>query len=115
MLERAEQQLTSLKQLLKTPTPENFEVASQQLSTLASSLQAFLSEATADKLREPRTVAFFRRLPSEMTHIHLLLETPVKFLEELASFRIQQFGSYDREGQMKGLGQECLAHTITQL
>lgn len=115
MLECAERQLASVKDLLKTPTPENFEEVGQQLTALLSALQTFLSASSTKELQNPQNTSFLRRLPSELAHIRVLLQAPVSFLEGLAVFRIQKFGSYNCQGEMRGLGQENSARTITHL
>ena len=116
MLEDAEQQVAALKELLKSPTPENFEAANQKLTSLGAALQSFVSEPSAIQMRNAGDTAFLLRLPSEMAHIGLLLQAPINYLEGLTVFRAQKFGSYNREGQMKGLfGQETSARMITHL
>lgn len=115
MLEDAEQQLGSLKELLKTPTPENFEAANQNLSGLVSALQSLVAEPSAIAMRNARDKAFLIRLPSEMAHIGVLLQAPITYLQGLALYRAQKFGSYNCQGQMKGLGQETSASTIAHL
>ena len=115
MLEDAEQQVGSLKELLKTPTPENFEAVTEKLAEVASALQSLIAAPSSIAKRNAKDTAFLTRLPSEMAHIHVLLKAPINYLEGLASYRVQKFGSYDRQGQMKGLGQESSSRTITQL
>jgi hypothetical protein len=115
VLEYAEQQVAALKELLKTPTPENFEVANEKLSGLSIALQSFLSGLSAKEVGSAGDIAFLSRLPSEMAHVRLLFNAPVKYLEGLAIFRTQKFGSYNRQGEVKGLGQETSARTITHL
>jgi hypothetical protein len=115
VLEDAEQQVGSLKELLRTPTPENFEAANQKLAGLVSALQSFAAEPSAIAMRNAGDTAFLFRLSSDMAHIRVLLEAPIKYLEGLTFYRAQKFGSYNREGQMKGLGQQTSARTITHL
>jgi hypothetical protein len=112
LFEHAEQQISDLKELLRTPTPENFEAANQKLAGLLTHLQSSVSEPSVIHQRE---TVFLTRLPSEMAHIQALFQAPVNYLEGLAVFRAQKFGSYNRDGQIKGLGQENSARTITHL
>jgi hypothetical protein len=110
LLENAERQLGELQELLKNPTPENVEASIQKLAALLACLQEFAAEP---QLREKRTagdLSFLTRLPSEMRAV-----LQVDYLQGLALFRAQMFGSYNREGLIKGLGQESSARTITHL
>lgn len=113
MLERAEQQLASVKTLLRRPTPENFETAGQQLSALHGTLLTLFSGSSAQDLQNPRNAAFLKHLPTEMAQIGLLLQHPVSILEGLVSLRIQTFGSYNRQGEISSL--ESSARTISHL
>jgi hypothetical protein len=115
LLENAERQLGELQELLKNPTPENVEASIQKLAALLACLQEFAAEP---QLREKRTagdLSFLTRLPSEMRAVLQLFKGPVDYLQGLALFRAQMFGSYNREGLIKGLGQESSARTITHL
>jgi hypothetical protein len=115
VLEDAEQQVGELKELLKVPTPENFEAAHQKLTGVFHALQRFESEPSAVQNLTASDTAFLSRLPSEMTQVLGLFKGPVDFLQGLALFRIQQFGSYSRDGELRGLSQESSTHTITHL
>ena len=115
MLEHAEQQAGKLIELLKDPTPESFEAVNQELAGLATALQAVLAEPSAKEKWSMKDSEFLSRLPAEMAHVRLLLQAPINFLEGLALFRTQKFGSYNRQGQMEGIGLETLARTSTHL
>lgn len=115
MLEEAEQHVGDLKELLKTPTPENFETANQKLASVFMALQSFASEPLAIDKRSARDIAFLSRLPSEMAHVLRLFKGPIDYLQGLALFRAQRFGSYNRDGELKGLGQDSCSRTITHL
>ncbi len=115
MIEDVEQQIRDLKELLKTPTPGNFEAANQKLTHLSTALQTLVSEPTMLNNGNAGDIALLSRLPGEMAHIHQLFQAPVKYLHGLALFRVQKFGAYNCQGQMNSLGQGSLARTITQL
>lgn len=115
MLEDAEQQVGELKELLKVPTPANFEAANQKLTGVFHALQRLESEPSAVQNLTANDTAFLSRLPSEMTEVLSLFKGPVDFLQGLALFRIRSFGSYSRDGQMRGLSQESGSHTIAHL
>jgi hypothetical protein len=104
-----------MRELLKSPTPENFEAVNEKLTGLIAALQSFIANPSAIKSSEAKDAAFLSRLPSEMARIRLLLQSPVKFLQELTLFRVKKFGSYDRQGQVKGLDQEASTRTLTHL
>lgn len=115
MLEEAQQQVRELKELLKVPTPENFETANQKLTGIFQALQRFECEASALQNPTAEDTAFLSRLPSEMTQVLELFKGPVDFLQGLALFRVHKFGSYSRDGELRGLSQESSSHTITHL
>jgi hypothetical protein len=114
VLELAEQETQSLRDLLKTPTPENFEIVTLKLGDLAAALQSF---AQADATEKASSVdrAFLLRLPFEMAHVNRLLGAPVSLLEGLRVFRAQKFGSYDCLGQLRGFEPGIAARTVTDL
>lgn len=115
MLEETEQQVGHLKELLKTPIPENFEAANKKLGRVMAALQSLASEPRCLEMRSHPDAAFLSRLPSDMAEILALYRAPVDYLEGLARFRAQKFGAYTCRGEMKGLGQESSARTITHL
>ena len=115
MLENAERQLGELQELLKCPTPENAEAAKGKLALLLAALQAFAAEPQLRENRTPGDLSFLTRLPSEMRAVLQLFKGPVDYLQGLALFRAQMFGSYNREGRIEGLGQESSARIITHL
>jgi hypothetical protein len=115
VLENAERLLRELQELLKNPTPENVEAANERLAALLTALQAFAAEPQVREKRTPGELSFLTRLPSEMRAVLQLFKGPVDYLQGLALFRAQMFGSYNREGLIKGLGQESSARTITHL
>jgi hypothetical protein len=115
VIEFAEQETASLRELLKNPTPENFETVNQKLGGLVAALQSFIAEPPTKQIPNSRAIVFLSRLPSEMAHVRVLLQAPVRFLEGLALFRAQKFGSYNSQGQLRGLEQETSARTLTHL
>ncbi len=114
MLEDAEQQVGELKELLKVPTPENFEAANHKLGVVFHVLRDFAAELFAAPNVTPKDTAFLSRLPSELAQVQKLFQGPVDFLQGLAWFRAEKFGSYTREGELKSLVQgsdsRILAH-----
>jgi hypothetical protein len=115
VLEQAEQHVEELKELLKTPTPENFETANLKLASVLTALQSFASESSAMEKPSTRDTAFLSRLSSEMAQVLRLFKGPVDYLQGLTLFRAQRFGSYNRVGELKGLGHEGSSRTITHL
>jgi hypothetical protein len=115
VFEDTEQQIGELKELLKTPTPENFEAANQKLAGVFMALQSAASEPSTLEKRSVGDLAFLSRLSSEMAQVLRLFRGPVDYLEGLLIFRAQKFGSYNRDGQLKSLSQESCSRTITHL
>jgi hypothetical protein len=114
VLEAAEQEVRNIRELLKSPTPENFEAANQKLGSVAAALEGIIAEPSAIKMRTASDIAFLFRLSSEMECVRLLLEAPIKLLEGLSHFRTQRFGSYNSQGQVKGFDLQN-SQTLTHL
>lgn len=101
MVAHAEQDLQTIRALLKVPTPDNFQSATQKLESLVlflTSAQALLAEK---QNCDPALAAFLRRLPAEMARIKILLEAPLTFFRGLKELRAQKFGSYDSSGNLR--------------
>ena len=114
MLELAEQETQSLRELLKNPTPENFEAVNQKLGDLAAALESVVQSNSVEKATAG-DLAFLSRFPSEMAHVSRLLRAPVCFLEGLQLFRAQKFGSYDCLGRLRSFEAGSAAGTVTDL
>jgi hypothetical protein len=114
VLEAAEQEIKSIRELLKSPTPENFEAVNQKLGCVAAALEGMITEPSIIKTRSASDTVFLSKLSSEMECVRLLLETPIKLLEGLSHFRMQRFGSYNAQGQVKGFDLQT-SQTLTHL
>lgn len=101
MVARAEQDLETIRALLKVPTPDNFQSATQKLESLVSFLSSAQTILTEKQSCDPALATFLRRLPAEMARIKVLLEAPLNFFRGMKELRAQKFGSYDSSGNLK--------------
>jgi len=102
MVERAEQELKQIRQLLRTPTPGTFPVLQQKLEFLASFLTSVHTAAATEKSCDSRVRTFLSGLSGELSAIRVLLEAPASLFDGLNTFRVESFGSYQRTGTLKG-------------
>ena len=116
MVEQIQIEVSEIRELVKTPTSENFQAANAKLESLASSLsQIYAARDTAALLSTPGIRDFLRSLPSEMARIRTLMEAPSSFYKALDNLRAVHFGAYERSGSMRSLETRPLARTVVHL
>ena len=107
MIAQVERLLQEIKQLLLSPTPENYEAATQKLDVLAVSLHSLTSIYPAGEKFDEPTRSFLSRLPDEIKRVQRLFEGPLEFHRGLNAERVSQLGAYDQYGDVKIIGSQA--------
>ena len=115
MLKKLQSEVSEIRELVKTPTPENFQAANSKLESIAASLNGLSAESCRKVLSQPDTREFLRRLPAEMDRLRVLMEAPSIFYQGLENLRAAHFGAYERSGNLRSLETRSLARTVVHL
>lgn len=108
----AEQQLQTIRTLLRRPTREQYSAAVPALQQLMETLRVWArshEEGTAVSQEER---AFGAHVQSELAALRQLLDAPMRFFAGLNAAGAAGFGAYERTGAVQTLaaGKRTLAH-----
>jgi hypothetical protein len=108
----AEQQLQTIRKLLKTPTREHYAAAVPALEQLMRALRSWTRSLEDGVVVSPEERAFAEHVQKELASVRQLLDAPVRFFAGLNAAGAAGFGAYERSGTVQSLasGKRTLAH-----
>lgn len=115
MIERTGREVKEIRNLLRTPTPENIALVNQKLELLASYLTSVKNGLSDGKTCDSKSRKILACLPTELSAIRVLLQGPVEFFRSLNALRAAKFGSYERTGTLRKFELEVRGKTLVHL
>jgi hypothetical protein len=108
----AEQQLQTIRRLLKTPTREHYAAAVPALEQLMGTLRSWTLSLEGGTPVSAQERAFGAYVQKELAALRQLLDAPMRFFAGLNAAGAAGFGAYERSGTIQNLasGKRTLAH-----
>jgi hypothetical protein len=107
----ADQQLQTIRRLLKSPTREHYAAAVSALEQLMGTLQHWTRSLENGAVVSSEHRAFGAHLQKELAALRQLLDAPMRFFAGLDAAGAAGFGAYGRTGAVQNLasGKRTLA------